>query len=106
MGVDTALKIYDRRESEIVKTFEELHRGNNRSVNSHLAILDFIPCVRWNATGDLLATSSGDKTAKVSDFKTGKTIYTGDAPDSSKIFCILHLLVHQSIEPLSSVCFI
>lgn len=44
-----------------------------------------INCVRWNPSGDMLASASSDKTAKVLDFKTGKVLYTGTTSDGSKL---------------------
>ncbi len=40
-------------------------------------------CVRWNPSGDVLASASVDKTAKLLDFKTGKVLHTGTSPDGS-----------------------
>ena len=36
-----------------------------------------INCVRWSPDGGMLASASVDKTVKMLDFKTGKTLYTG-----------------------------
>ncbi len=47
--------------------------------------LDYIGCVRWHPSGEILASSSKDKTAKIIDFKTGKVIYTGISADGSNI---------------------
>jgi len=41
--------------------------------------------VRWNPTGDQLATASDDHSAKIIDFATGKILYAGRTPDQSKI---------------------
>ena len=48
--------------------------------------LDIINCVRWNSTGDLLATASWDQSMKVIDFSTGKIIHSKTTPDESKLF--------------------
>ena len=63
----------------------------NRKFFSHPNIIKFnnfresIFCVRWSPNGDMLASASADKTAKVVDFKTGKVIFSGTTPDSSKL---------------------
>jgi WD40 repeat protein len=33
-------------------------------------------CVRWNSSGNLLASASSDKTVTILDFLTGKTVLT------------------------------
>ena len=48
--------------------------------------LALIPCVRWNPSGNMLASASFDTTASVVDFKTGKTLYTGKTSDESSTF--------------------
>jgi len=40
--------------------------------------------VRWNPSGDMIASASDDKTAKLLDFKTGKVLHTGTTSDGSK----------------------
>ncbi len=40
--------------------------------------------MRWNPSGDMIASASDDKTAKLLDFKTGKILHTGTTPDGSK----------------------
>ena len=40
--------------------------------------------MRWNPSGDMIASASGDKTVTVLDFKTGKKLYTGNTLDGSK----------------------
>ena len=49
--------------------------------------LDSVLCVKWNQSGDLLATASSDGTAKLIDFKSGKTVGAGITPDGSKFCC-------------------
>ena len=48
--------------------------------------LDYIKCVRWSPSGDMLATASCDKSAKVIEFKTGKVLHSGTTSDESKLF--------------------
>ncbi len=40
--------------------------------------------MRWNPSGDMIASASDDKTAKLLDFKTGKVLHTGNTSDGSK----------------------
>lgn len=44
-----------------------------------------INCVRWDSSGNFLATASEDGTAKVLDLKSEKIIYTGTSGDNSKV---------------------
>ncbi len=46
--------------------------------------LDCIYCVRWNPSGDMIASVSRDRKAKLLDFKTGKVLLTGTFSDGSK----------------------
>ena len=41
-------------------------------------------CVRWNASGDMIASASADKTAALLDFKTGKKLYIGSTSNGGK----------------------
>ena len=43
---------------------------------SNSCYLDNINCVRWNPSGDMLASASCDTTIALLDFKTGKALYT------------------------------
>ena len=93
-GYDKKIKIYDRRESKIIKTFEGIHSGNiwliiNFAIYIILCIpisLEVIYCVRWSSSGDMLATASLDRSAKVIDFKTGKVVHSDTSSDGSKLF--------------------
>ena len=40
--------------------------------------------MRWNPSGDKLASASNDETLKLVDFKTGKVLYSGNTSDESK----------------------
>ena len=64
---------------------------NKLSPSSNYYFPGIINCVRWNPSGDMLATASSDKTAKLLDFKTGKLLYTGTTSDGSKS---LHFNIH------------
>jgi WD40 repeat protein len=110
-GWDKIIKIFDKRESKIVKTFEGVHSSkelhpifcfhplprfcllfNLFKLFLHAShfnyrfenILDFIYCVHWNPSGDMIASASGDGKAKLLDFKTGKVLHTGTTSDRSK----------------------
>ncbi len=132
-GQDSIIKIFDKRGSKIVKTFQGVHSSKElHSIfvfirywgfvccliclififylqfdDSFEITLDAVVCVRWNPSGDMIASSSWDKTAKLLDFKTGKVLHTGTNSDESKClvyninllhlilrfgyFCLLHL---------------
>ena len=88
-GWDENVKIFDKRESKIVQTFDDIHTGNiflfNKSfLTSNCYYIGSIYCVRWSPSGDMLASSSYDATVALLDFKTGKKLYTGKTPDNSK----------------------
>ena len=84
------VKIFDKRKSKIVQSFDSIHRGkyflfNNKSfLTSNCYHLDTINCVKWSPSGDMLASASDDKTVALLDFKTGKKLYTGKTSDRSK----------------------
>lgn len=46
-------------------------------IDLFIIILGLIHCVRWNLSGDMLASISTDQKCKLLDFKTGKVLYTG-----------------------------
>lgn len=96
------IKIIDKREAKIIKTFDAIHKGKillcflirlilifslifffSCSICNRFW-LDLINCVRWDPSGDLLSSASFDRTTKVLDFKTGKILYSGISPDESK----------------------
>ena len=88
-GQDKNVKIFDKRESKIVHTFDDIHTRNiflfNKSfLTSNCYYIGGIYCVRWSPSGDMLASSSDDTTVALLDFKTGKRLYTGKTPDNSK----------------------
>ena len=88
-GEDKNVKIFDKRKSQVVQTFHGIHTRNiflfNKSfLASNCYYIDDINCVRWSPSGDMLASSSYDKTVALLDFKTGKKLYTGKTPDNSK----------------------
>lgn len=87
-GTDKNIKIYDRRESKIVKTFQESHTGKGAAIwlnitanYSTVNILDFVNCVRWDSIGEMLASAADDKTVKLWDFKTEDPTFTRMTPD-------------------------
>ena len=47
-------------------------------------IVGTVHCVRWNPSGDLLATASNDRTAQVLDFGTEKVLCTETTLDGSQ----------------------
>ena len=74
--------------------------------------LEGISCVRWSPSGDMLASTSEDRTIALLDFKTGKRLYTGETLDEGKFslfnkkkdthliiriryVCVLHLSKNQ-----------
>ena len=88
-GWDKNVKIFDKRESKIVQTFDGIHTRNiflyNKSfLTSNCYFLGDINCVRWSPSGDMLASASDDNTVAQLDFKTGKKLYTGKTSDGSK----------------------
>ena len=88
-STDKNVKIFDKRESKIVQTFDGIHTGNivlfNKSfLTSNCYFLGDINCVRWSPSGDMLASASDDNTVALLDFKTSKKLYTGNTSDGSK----------------------
>ena len=105
------MKIFDKRESKIIKTFDAVHSGNNLDLFKKRLIvwinpLEGINCVRWSPSGDRLASASNDKTVKLLDFKTGKVLYTGNTSDQSKLLISECMIVIHLSEWAMSVCFI
>ena len=91
------INIYDKRNSQIVKTFKDIHSSKKITylvLASELMhymkfiYIDWITCVRWDEKGERLASASYDRTAKVLDFASEKVIYTGKTADESKYFVI------------------
>ena len=83
------MKIFDKRESKIVHTFDGIHTGtiflfNKSFLTSNCYYIGAINCVRWSPSGDMLASSSFDKTVALLDFKTGKKLYTGNTSGQGK----------------------
>ena len=88
-GWDKNVKIFDKRGSRVVQTFHGIHTSNiflfNKSfMTSNCYYIDHINCVRWSPSGDMLASTSDDRTVALLDFKTGKKLYTGQTSDLSK----------------------
>lgn len=92
-GQDNDVKIFDKRESKVVKYFDGIHTGRTLSFSYSVisdmylypSSLDCVGCVRWSSLGDMLASASNDETVKLLDFKTGKVQYTGTTFDGSNL---------------------
>ena len=61
--------------------------------------------VRWNSSGDLLASSSNSGVVNVIDLKTEKLIYSGITSDKSKKQLFLVFMLIKLLEQARSVCF-
>ena len=89
------VNIFDKRESKIVQTFEDIHMGNiissfnKSSLMTNTYFEGAIHCVRWSPSGEMLATASSDMSASLLDFKTGKKLYTGKTSDNSNLLLSL-----------------
>ena len=87
-GFDGKVKIFDKRQSKIVQTFDDIRKSNiflfnNKSfLITNCSYTDSIDCVRWSPNGDMLASASGDTTVALLDFRTGKK--PGKTSDWSK----------------------
>ena len=81
-GEETDVQIFDKRESNIVRKTFNIHTGNifilfNKPfLTSDRYYIDFINCVRWSPSGDMIASASWDKTVVLLDVKTGTKLYT------------------------------
>ena len=64
--------------------FFDLFNNSFLTSNCYYIGTGTINCVRWSPSGDMLASSSSDKTVALLDFKTGKKLYTGKTSDNSK----------------------
>lgn len=84
-GSDCNVKIFDKRESKVIQTFTDIHNSNIFYSFNKFCLVDWISCVRWSPAGDMIATSSWDKTVALLDFKTGKPLYTGETSDGSNL---------------------
>ena len=96
-GGDQNVKIFDKRESKIVKTFDGIHSSKilwfvKLFQTCNYNFLDGIACVRWNPSGNMLATASLDKSVKLLEFQTGKVLYTGTTSDGSNF---LYIYIHS-----------
>ena len=95
-GGDYNVKVFDKRESKIVKNFDDVHSCTDskfnystiRLLSNHLnfSFIVMIFCVRWSPNGDMIASASGDGTVKVLDFGTGKVIHTETILDEGELF--------------------
>ena len=83
-----SVNIYDiRTPDKLIKAFP-LHKSNEMMnfglailIPTHKYLLDWVRCIRWSADDTLIVTSSDDRTAKVTDFKTGNICYSGETSD-------------------------
>ena len=91
-GHSKKINVYDKRNSQIVKTFEDIHSRKQiyhcfgiRTITLHeTCYIEEIYCVRWDPSGKSLASTSYDATVKVLDFASGKVTYTGKPINGSK----------------------
>ena len=74
---------------------------------SNSCYLDNINCVRWNPSGDMLASASCDTTIALLDFKTGKTLYTGSNWWGGNLaISSIKTIPNELLDFATSVCFI
>ena len=91
-GAQKLVRIFDKRESKIVQTFDGIHTSNNfwcvnkEFLTSNCYYIGTIFCVRWSPSSDMIASASGDETAALLDFETGKKLYTRKTSDGSKCY--------------------
>lgn len=95
-GTDGTVKIFDKRGPDIIKTLEGCHSSNFLYLFNNLITITIflgeIRCVRWNPSGDMLASASYNQIAKLWDLKTEKELYTGTSAYESKL---LHSHFHN-----------
>ena len=70
-SADKIIKIFDKRSSEIVKTFQNIHSGKCITSINLIIIADGINFVRWSPNGTMLASTSTDRCVYVTDFASG-----------------------------------
>ena len=93
------INVYDKRNSQIVKTFKDIHSRNKiyayfciRIITLHeTCCIGGITCVRWDPSGKSLASTSYDATVKVLDFVSRKVTYAGNTRDGSKYLLFILL---------------
>ena len=98
-GESKKINVYDKRNSQIVKTFEDIHSRKQiyhcfgiRIIKLHeTCYIGGIICVRWDPSGKSLASSSSDATVKVLDFASGKVTYVEKTIDGSKYLLFILL---------------
>ena len=87
-GDNKNVKIFDKRKSKFVQTFDGIHEGNiffNKSLlTSNCYLIGSVRCIRWSPSGDMIASTSRDQTVALLDLKTGKKLFTGKTSDGSK----------------------
>lgn len=84
-GTDLNVKIFDKRELKIVKTFDTKFSGFPSNFMTHYfnEIPGELSCVRWNPNGDKLATTGCYGGVMMWDITTGKSL---DFIDDCKFF--------------------
>ena len=68
--------------------------------------LTYVTCVRWDPTGNVLASTSDDGTVKLWDVNTGGNIYTRTNAAESTLFKEKSDAPVQSSGSTPSVCFV
>ena len=101
-----------------MKKFEAIHSskkilylvffGIRINVLCGIYCLGAITCVRWDLSGERLASTSYDGTVKVLDFASEKVIYAGKTEDRSKYFIVYLIidLINFLLELALSTCFL
>ena len=92
-----------RRPSKTSKTFIQVRHFGLLQL---IIYIDFVHCVRWSPTGDMIASSSLDTTAKLTDLRTEKVLYSGATPDGSNLLFEIRNTLMRLLDYANSVCFI
>ena len=80
---------------------------NKLFLTSNCYVIAQIYCVRWNPSGDMLASASHDQTVALLDFKAGKKLYTGKTSDGSTFHVwLMKTVLYLKLDPAMSVCFL
>lgn len=82
---DGTIRVYDSRQNTIVRHFK-IHKGRiyiYEVIRQTHRYKEFVRTVKWDASGDRIATACFDNTAKLVDFATGKVLLSGLTADNS-----------------------